>query len=738
MQKKLIVVFVTLIFALVTLVAIAIENQPVNSVKVLRPIITQIPPKLDGVLDDEAWKSGPIIDEDLYTYQPSWGEVLPQKTRIYATYDLNNLYFAFYCQDPEPNKIKATMAKRDSTAADDWVDIIIDTIGKKQSAYVFSLNPLGIQSDLFMLNDGTVDASPDYVWYSAGRLVEDGYIVEYRIPLESIRYSAGKDVVFGIFIVRFVSRTGSYASWPQRDPSKGTLEQGAQIIYGELDSAQKLEFLPSVTYSSLRDRISPEDWSDADNKADAGLGVTYGISSKITLEATVNPDFNQVESDEFQIIANQRYPIFYSEKRPFFMEVNNIFNLAGTSSSGNMTTAVHTRKIIDPDWGLKFNGEIGPFTFSFLTVSDAYPGRKYEDAEANPSEGNNALFYIARTKYALGNENYIGAIFVTRDFAGESNKVLGGDFKFRLDSHSFLGNVLYSTFNNGTDTDGMAVSLKYSFSDKPLTAELGYEHFDENFRMDTAFYNRVGFTNAIVYIGPKFYPDPESISWLKKINPYVSCNYLHDTITGQDDYLYMMAFLIEFTSQGYVRFGSKTYQEYWVNQAFNGSYLMAEFGIRPVQWFYITAFARLGNSIYYDPINPFKGEGRTYVISTDIQPSEKLSFSLSYTRQEFDDKADQRFYNLDVANLKAAYQFNENLFLRGIIQYDSYNKVILTDLLASFTLIPGTVVHIGYGSLYNKIEWNQTINEWFAKSEFTEWYQTHQSFFFKASYLFRL
>jgi len=738
MKNRVFIGFMAIVFIVVGLFAYAADNQADVAKKILHPVFTKTPPKLDGVLDDEAWQSGPILEEDLVTYQPNWGEVLPQKTKIYAAYDLHNLYFAFYCQDAEPDKIKATMAKRDSTFTDDWVGIVIDTIGNKQYGYEFILNPLGVQSDLYLKNSGDDDTAPDYVWYSGGKLTEDGYIVEYHIPLKSIRYSNGKNVTMNVAFVRRVSRTGMSGSWPKMEPSEGVFNQMAQLVYGELNSELKLEVLPSFTYSAILDRETPDKWSEADDNADFGVGFTYGISSTMTVEATINPDFSQVESDEFQVVVNQRYPLFYSEKRPFFMEVNNVFDLAGTGGDGNMYTAVHTRRIIDPDWGLKLQGEAGSLNYSLLAAGDAWPGKVWDDGEENPDEGKKALFYIGRAKLAIGGENYIGGIFTARDFAGVSNKVIGGDFNLRLESSNVIGNLLYSTTSDGTDYDGVALTVGYNYSDKPFDAQLLYEYYDEDFRMDTAFYSRVGFSQIMGYIGPNFYPDPEKFSWLKKINPFIYGFYLHDMVTGQDDYFYFLALRCNFTRQGFLRLDYRQFQEYWVNQTFKGAYFLGQGDISPANWLTVGGSIRLGDSIYYDTEEPLGGKRRSYVAYVDFQPNENLTQSFYYQRQEFD-RADngERLYNVDIFRSRTTYQFNEYLFLRAIVQYDSSQKIVLTDLLASFTLIPGTVLHLGYGSLHNDLEWDKTNKEWLSGSELAEWYQTRQSFFFKASYLLR-
>lgn len=234
---------------------------------------------------------------------------------------------------------------------DDWVAVELDTMGNRQFLYEIFCNANGIQADLLGTASGGETAEPDWVWYSAGKVVKNGYIVEIRIPLKSFKFKSGKNVTMNLIFWRFISRTGILASWPQISQQKGYYNSLVPVVFERLDKQLRLEALPSVTYGSIWDRETPETWSEADDSTQFGIGIKYGLTSSINTELTINPDFSQVESDQLQVVANQRYPLFYSEKRPFFMAMGNRFNLAGLNGEGNMWPAVHTRQIVDPAWG---------------------------------------------------------------------------------------------------------------------------------------------------------------------------------------------------------------------------------------------------------------------------------------------------------------------------------------------------------------------------------------------------
>ncbi|MCP5051285.1 MAG: carbohydrate binding family 9 domain-containing protein [bacterium] len=708
---------------------------------VLRPKATAEPPKIDGVLDDAAWASGPIITEPYTVNFPVYGERLPQETKVWITYDPDNIYFAFYCYDDEPDKIKATVSRRDSILDEDWVGVDLDTVGKRQVTREFICNPLGIQADLLNSASGGETAEPDWVWYSAGKVVKDGYIVEMRIPLKSIPFKSGKNVTMTMATYRVVSRTGSNASWPQISEKRGYFNSLVPVIFERLDKQLRLEALPSMTYGSLWDRQSPRQWSGADDSSDLGIGIKYGITSSISAEATVNPDFSQVESDEFQVVANQRFPTFFSEKRPFFMEVKNQFNLAGTGGDMNMNTAVHTRRIIDPEWGGKLTGEAGKASFGILAAGDEFPGRAWGSGE-NPFPGQNATYMIGRLKYSLKGDNYLGFIYSGREFGDESNRVVGGDFRHRFKgNHNISFNGLYS-FSKDSDQSGEknggAFTLRYGHSKKALGLEFFLEHYDEDFRMDTAFFLRRGITKFTGYIGPNFYPNRKKLPWFRKFNPFIWGYYVHDHATGMDDFFILGALRFNFTQQGYLRLDIRHNEESWAGRKFKLNSFRGQGGVRLAKWLDVSGAFVAGPRIFYDPENPFKGNSTSIRIAAGIQPNSRFRQGFTYIHQKFNRAENgERVFDLNILISKTTYQFNKYLFIRGLVQYDSFQQIVLSDMLASFTLIPGTVVHLGYGSLHEKQNWNPQNLSWEQRVGLSRYYQTTQSLFFKVSYLYR-
>ncbi|HSD65460.1 MAG TPA: DUF5916 domain-containing protein, partial [Vicinamibacteria bacterium] len=514
---------------------------------------TGTPPRIDGSLDDAAWQGPPLPLAEWKTYNPLNGETLAQTTEVRAVYDDRAIYFAFRCRDPEPLKVRSTLSRRDQLWNDDWVGLSLDPVGNGQSSYDLFVNPAGVQADILTTPSAGENTAPDWVWDSAGRRTSEGYDAEIRLPLTTIRFKSGREVRMGILFWRRVSRLGMSASWPEVPAGKTFIERHATMTLHDLKQPLTLEVIPSVTYSRHETRVSPQAFGPADSEPDAGLSVKYGVTSSATIEGTVNPDFSQVESDAFQVEVNQRFPVFYPEKRPFFMEGMGTLELAGVGGDANMRTAVHTRVIEDPLWGGKSSGTTGRATFALLAAGDEAPGRPLPGEEENPFLGDRKGYYIAQGQYSLGRTNYVGALLTDTELAGGHNRVAATDVSLKLGNHFTSGTFLASATRSpdGLETkDGLAGQAFYVYETKPFLFATQVEHYDADFQMDTAFLNQTGVTQGWSFIAPSFYPDPKKTSWLKRIVPFVFTRYGKDRVQGGNGYFVLPGIRMHLTRQG--------------------------------------------------------------------------------------------------------------------------------------------------------------------------------------------
>jgi Domain of unknown function (DUF5916)/Carbohydrate family 9 binding domain-like len=693
------------------------------------------PPVVDGILDDTAWNTAPLETGEWLSYNPLYGKAIPQRTKVWVAHDADYIFLAFQCDDPQPSAIKTSITRRDNIWNDDWVGLSLDALGTGQVSYHLLVNPSGVQLDMLNSAAGGEDEAPDFIWDSAGRLNDVGYAVEIRLPLRTIRFRGGDDVRMGVLFWRRVSRLGISVSWPALEPGKWVFEKHATLAYDELQPRLLREAIPSTTYARNQTREQPALWGDTQDDLDFGISGKYGITSTITVDATINPDFSQVESDAFQVEVNQRFPVFFSEKRPFFMEGAGIFTLAGQGNDNSLQRAVHTRRIIDPVFGAKVTGSVGRFTFGTLSALDQAAGRELPPDD--PDFGKDRLFNVLRGQYSLGPSNYLGGLVVDAEFAGGFNRVAGTDLSWRLnDTQRVSGFVLASSTRPPraeSSKFGMGAQAGYEYNTRRLLV-LGYgEHYDQDFEMQTAFINRVGLTSGWGLVEYSFYPD-KKVPWLLRIAPFSFTQGGRDRNAGGNELLQVSAIRFNFTRQGFLRLDRFDGFETWAGQRFDRGNWRTQGEVQLYPWLFMYGQHLVGKAVFYDPLEPFQGHVQDARIEVTLQPTGRLSQALNYRRVAFDrESTGERVYDLDIIYSRTTYQFTRQFFVRGIVQYDSSRYQVLTDFLASYELRPGTVAYVGYGSLIERREfvdgqWTLGVGD----------YRTSQrGLFFKASYLHR-
>jgi hypothetical protein len=437
-----------------------------------------------------------------------------------------------------------------------------------------------------------------------------------------------------------------------------------------------------------------------------------------------------VESDQFQVAVNQRYPLFFSEKRPFFMEGMGLFNVA---HGDTMRTAVHTRRIVDPLFGDKLTGTVGKTTFGVLNALDDHPG-DVGDRGASYAD-RNKMFTIGRATYALRRSDYVGGIFTQTQHAGRSNIAAGVDFSIRPSSPQSLSASFLATQTSGGGVDdqhGNEAHVDYNYETRRFRTGFQVEHYDRDFQMDTAFYQRTGFTTAVTYNEVNWYPGPK----LQRIHPFFFGKYGKDRIQDGTEYFLNTGLRFNFTRQGNLNIETSYGEEAWRGQqfkAYNNIFVFA--GVQAVRWLNVYGGGYKGPAIFYDDLNPYQGDGAGAFYGLTFQPNQHLSESIEGNTQEFSRRSTrERVYLVNVLNSRTTYQFNKHFLARALVQYDSDSKRMLTDFLASYEFVPGTVFHAGYGSLYEHGQFNN-VNE---PVRLEEGYRaTSRGLFFKASYLKR-
>lgn len=682
-------------------------------------------PVIDGKLDPGEWEEA-FKMTNFKTFQPDYGKDPSQKTEGYFLYDAENFYFAFRCYDTEPAKIKASINKRDNMFSDDFVGIVIDTYNTMQSGYGFLVNPLGIQGDGMMNVNGNLQGDQDFVWYSKGQIDDQGYTVEYRIPLQSIRFPSGKTITMRLGFFRQFVRTSEVASAPPLSPEKGSIiAQTQPISVTGLKFKRVVEILPAVTHGNklaIQDGVLKR----YERTTDLSLTGKVGITTDLTLDTAINPDFSQVESDAGQVDVNLRYALFYPEKRPFFLEGNEIFQFAGNTEEAPLSAMIHTRTIVDPVFGFKMTGKLGVTN----TIAAIYAQDNQPDGETDEHPD----FSIFRLKHALKEDSYIGGFYTARDVRGGFNRVVGGDGRIRLSQTSVAAFHLFGSFTKVPgDRDvngGHALGLDYVLDNRKVSLDLGYQDISRDFQVDTGFVYRTELRRLAAFGMYRFYPKSK---FFQRIEPFYWSYHLYDTGSNMLETfnLFTVRFQLPATTQ--VRFDGILANEVYEGRRFGKSGLGFQFNSQLTKKIFFNGRYRRAGSIYYDPEAPYQGDGNRASAAVEYQPTEQFDFVLDLTYSDFYRRSDKaKIYDYTIFRSFNTFQFNKYLFLRGILEYNTYRKRMTLDTLISFTYIPGTVVYIGYGSAFEKIRW--TGDEYLDSHRFLE---TKRGVFFKVSYLWR-
>lgn len=684
------------------------------------PYKTTTPPVIDGKLDDAVWQSA-VPTGTFDSFVPDFGKPMPQQTEAYMAYDANHLYFAFRCYDSEPKLIKASLSKRDKQFADDWVCINLDSFNDQQSLYSLYINPLGVQGDTRFANNNE-DPGFDMVWYSAGKIDEQGYVVEVRLPLKSIRFAGKERVEMGVIFERRISRLSMQGTWPPLNPEQGMsfVTQTHPLILENLHQERLLELLPAVTYNHQQSR---QDGKLQDDRKEEDLSLTakVGITSQLVLDGTYNPDFNQVESDAGQVDVNLRSALFFEERRPFFQEGAESFTVANINIDNPVHRVVHTRNIVDPIYGLKLNGKLSKRdTIASLVARD-------EVNEDNPAD-----YAIFRYKRRLHSDSFLGGIYTSREDDGRRSRLLGVDGNIRTSEAAILNFQALTNrdeVDGGEEQTGHTIGTAWRDSNRQRDYYVGALEVSEDFDAAAGFVTRTGIRRFDAQYQRRWYPENAKIPRLQG-----------EFYSGQTEDLFSdqwetnnHAALLAHIGGAMVARVKYTY----ATEVFNGEKLDKDgwsvfLTDRPHKTFsYDVTYAKRKAIFYaHDPY-----QGRENLITADItwQPSDTFNLEVSHIYLDFyRESTDQRVYDIGISRGKFTYQPNRYLFFRAIAEYNDLRDDILTDVLASFTYIPGTVMHVGYGSLYRKRYDLEGPGS--AANDFLE---AQRGFFFKASYNWR-
>ena len=443
--------------------------------------------RVDGHLDEPDWSQGAVL-HSFTQYEPVEGAPASQPTEVRILVGADALYFGVRACDDDPDGVRATLAERDNVgSSDDYVRFVLDTFHDRRRAYVFLVNPLGIQQD-GVWNEGgqrrfgpPIDYNPDFVWDSRGVVEDWGYSVELRIPFKSLRFPDEAVQSWGLNVMRRIQRTGYEEAWaPITEEVSNQLAQAGNLqdLRG-LDPGLFLEMNPVVTGKRLGHYDEESDGLVHDDPTgDFGMNLTYGLTSNLTLDGTYNPDFSQVEADAGQISVNERFALFFPEKRPFFLEGTEIFSLP--------KRLIYTRSIVSPVAGAKLTGKVGSFNLGYLGAVDDVGGE-------------NPVVNILRVRRDLGTSSTVGLAFTdrtldSRDYsrmaAADARLVFAGRYTLSL-----LGSGSWMSEDDASPS-GSLLNARFERSGRTLSFNAEVYDVSPGFRAGNGFIRRVGDTQV--------------------------------------------------------------------------------------------------------------------------------------------------------------------------------------------------------------------------------------------------
>src|ERR1044071_3094895 len=388
---------------------------------------------IDGKLEEPVWGTAARLT-DFSQYQPVDGRPAAEPTEVLVWYGPDAIYFGVRARELHGDVVRATRANRDNISSEDNVQLLLDTYNDRRLAFLFGVNPLGVQQDGTRSDqfgggaggrsatgggnretnflDGNVDLNPDYVFESRGRLVEGGYEVEIRIPFKSLHYQDRALQTWGINVLRRVQHTGFQDSWtPAVRASASFLSQSGTLEgLHDLKRGLVLEATPTATGRLDGTPRTGGGW-DYQRGGELGADVRWGIRQNLTLNGTWNPDFSQVEADVGQVVLNERFALFYPEKRPFFLDGLELFDTPNQ--------LIYTRSILAPRGGAKLAGKLGRTNFGAMLVVDD---------TTHPGNGRHTpVFGIVRARSDLGGSSTLGAVLTSREDGGDHSRLAAGE-----------------------------------------------------------------------------------------------------------------------------------------------------------------------------------------------------------------------------------------------------------------------------------------------------------------------
>lgn len=677
----------------------------------------KVPAKIDGVMDEAHWQNALKV-ELAYETWPEENTPAAQKTTAFIYESGDNLYVAFRAEDTQMEKLRAYIRDRDSAYQDDFVGIKFDTYNDQQRAYQFFVNAYGSQTDLVYDESSGDDDSWDAIWKSEATRDETGYTVEMEIPFSNLRFpSNDQRKPWNMEFVRVHPRDqrNVYSDSPRDRAKNCTICQWHRFVgFKDAKQGNQLELNPVVTVTNSETRNDTTSLMQSNGTDyEPGLNVRWGITPQMTLNATINPDFSQVEADDAQLNVNNTFALFFEEKRPFFQEGLDYFNTD--------LNAVYTRNVTDPEYGLKLTGKSGSHTLGMFAVRDEVtnilvPGTFGSNVTSLDSGSNNLA---TRYRYDINKDFNIGSLLTYRNADGYENTLLGVDGSYRwndkhkakfqyLSADTSNGLQVQNDFNLDAEQKGDAYRISYDYDSRNIFIYSNYVDFDKDFRADLGFLTQVNYDKFVIGGGYIWFSDKK---WWDRIELGGDWDITHDNDGSLLEKELEGRIEVNGPRQSYMNLGFMTRDKRFQEALFDENSISLYGQIRPWGGTEFHARVRGGDSIDFQ--NSVIADSFSFEpgIHWSINEHLEVTFHHTYRTLEADDI---RKLTANLSDLRVIYQFSNRSFIRLTAQYEDIDNKLLSannfgkiekeqsfnkQLLYSYKLNPRTVFFLGYSDL---------------------------------------
>ena len=710
---------------------------------------------------------------------PKDGAPISQKTEVYIGYTNENLYVVCLCFDSEPNKIRTHMVRREQINDDDQFGFVLDTFSDRKTGVFFYTNPYGVQQDGIWNDFNEPDYSYDMLWNSQGRVNAQGYVLWFEIPFRSLRFPRTSEQTWGIFFERDIRRNNENAFYPHiTSNAQGFLTQETQLDgMSNISPGRNIQFIP---YGSLRSFRGLDDrpggvphFVGKSFEPRAGLDSKIVFKDWLVFDATINPDFAQVESDEPQTTVNQRFEVFFPEKRPFFLENGSYFDTP--------INLVFTRRIADPQYGLRLTGKRGPWSLGTFFADDQSPGGSVDPAD--PLHDRRAYFDIIRVNRDIGKQSTIGFIYTDRELntppgtaCGDdrciikSNRVGGVDAKITFTSTwymQFQALASSTDFNDGRHQGGPAFHYWLEHSTRKVEYNVMYQDTSEGFKTATGFFRRPDVRRFSQFAMYRFRPEGKHLVWhgpsIFTINNWDHKGNRLEWFTNANYrvLLQRQVFFGAFVNAGHellrpVDFsalpGNQDYAHHHYGFFFQNGFSKRISANGEVGWGRDTNYdAPVGPPTPLPPLlAPFLAKSGYAQIFLTLRPTGKLTVDNTYLLSRLRTLANgPGIFDNHIIRSKWNYQFTREFSLRFIGQYTSTlanpnltslqtTKNFNADVLFTYLLHPGTAIYFGYNSNLQNLDPSLMFDPNGNLNRLRDGYiNDGRQVFVKISYLFR-